>query len=49
MEAVVAPIPAWDRFPEEGREVFQTLRSDQGEDMVLKNNFFVGRYLNIKI
>ena len=47
MEAVVAPIPAWDRFPENAREVFQTLRSDQGEDMVLKNNFFVGRSQNI--
>ena len=45
MEAVVAPVRSWDRWPEQARQVFQALRSEQGEEMVLKNNFFVGQDL----
>jgi len=41
MEAIVAPIPTWDGFPEDSRRVFQGFRSEAGEDMVLNKNIFV--------
>lgn len=41
MEAIVAPIPTWDGFPEASREVFQGFRSPAGEDMVLQQNMFI--------
>lgn len=41
MEAIVAPIPNWDAFPENARDTFQGFRSPAGEEMVLKNNAFV--------
>ena len=41
MEAIVAPIPSWDGFPESAREIFQGFRSPAGEDMVLEKNLFV--------
>ncbi|XP_065187153.1 haloalkane dehalogenase-like [Sycon ciliatum] len=45
MESLVhAPIP-WSTFPEEGRKVFQLLRSDAGEEMIYEKNFFVERLL----
>ncbi len=41
MEAIVAPIPSWDNFPERARKTFQAMRSPAGEEMVLGNNLFV--------
>ncbi|MFT4572811.1 MAG: haloalkane dehalogenase [Candidatus Binatia bacterium] len=41
MEAIIAPIPSWDAFPETVRETFQAFRSPAGEELVLENNFFV--------
>jgi haloalkane dehalogenase len=41
MEAIVAPLPSWDVFPEGARETFQAFRSPAGEEMVLKQNIFV--------
>jgi haloalkane dehalogenase len=41
MEAIVAPIPTWDAFPEASQKIFQGFRSDAGEEMVLTNNIFV--------
>jgi len=45
MEAIVAPFPDWDLFPEQARRVFQGFRSPAGEEMVLKNNVFVENVL----
>ncbi|XP_019625275.1 PREDICTED: renilla-luciferin 2-monooxygenase-like isoform X2 [Branchiostoma belcheri] len=45
MEAMVMPVPGWDYFPKAGKRAFQALRSPAGEEMVLKNNFFVERML----
>ncbi|MDP6453786.1 MAG: haloalkane dehalogenase [SAR202 cluster bacterium] len=44
MEAIVGPL-AWDNWPEAARRVFQGMRSDAGEGMVLDNNVFVERIL----
>lgn len=41
MEAIVAPIPSWDAFPEASRAIFEGFRSTAGEDMVLEKNLFV--------
>ncbi len=45
MEAIVAPIPSWDSFPEGARAGFQAMRSPAGEQMVLDNNLFVENIL----
>ncbi|XP_077981784.1 coelenterazine h 2-monooxygenase-like [Glandiceps talaboti] len=46
MESLVGVAPSWDGFPETARNVFQALRrSPDGEEMVLKKNFFVERLL----
>jgi haloalkane dehalogenase len=44
METIVAPL-AWDDWPERARGVFQSMRSEAGEDMVLQKNVFVERIL----
>ena len=44
MEALVRPV-TWEEWPEAARRVFQGLRSDAGEGMVLENNVFVERVL----
>ncbi len=44
MEALVRPM-AWDEWPERIRELFQSLRSEAGDAMILENNFFVERIL----
>jgi haloalkane dehalogenase len=41
MEAIFTTMQSWDQWPESSRELFQALRTDQGEEMVLKNNLFV--------
>lgn len=45
MEAIVAPIPTWDSFPEGLIEIFQGFRSPAGEQMVLNDNIFVEQVL----
>jgi haloalkane dehalogenase len=41
MEAIVAPVPGWDDWPEGAREIFQGFRSPAGEGMILEQNLFV--------
>ena len=41
MEAIVAPIPSWDAFPQDFKAIFHGFRSAAGEDMVLKQNMFI--------
>ncbi|CUH86691.1 Haloalkane dehalogenase [Phaeobacter sp. CECT 5382] len=41
MEGIVAPVPTWESFPEGPRAMFQGLRSEAGEEMVLQKNLFV--------
>ncbi len=45
MEAIVAPMPTWDAFPDAARGVFQGFRSPAGEEMVLEKNVFVEQVL----
>jgi haloalkane dehalogenase len=44
MEAPVRPM-TWAEFPESLQSIFQALRSDAGESMVLQHNFFVEQVL----
>ena len=44
MEALVRPM-AWDEWPEPSRALFQALRSQAGEAMILERNIFVERIL----
>ena len=44
MEAIVMPL-TWDDWPEPARPIFQAMRSDAGEDIILKKNVFVERIL----
>lgn len=45
MEAIVAPVPSWDSWPESARKIFQAMRSEAGEEIVLNKNVFVERIL----
>ncbi|MFT7475703.1 MAG: haloalkane dehalogenase [Verrucomicrobiales bacterium] len=40
MEAIVQPV-TWDDWPEGAREIFQAMRSDAGEKIVMTKNLFV--------
>ena len=44
MEAIVMPL-SWDQWPENARNIFQLLRSEAGEEIVLEKNVFVERIL----
>lgn len=44
MEAIVRSL-TWEEWPEGARRAFQQMRSPDGEEMVLENNFFVERIL----
>ena len=44
METIVTPI-TWDDWPESGRRVFQGMRSEAGETIILEKNVFVERIL----
>ncbi|MGH3651066.1 MAG: haloalkane dehalogenase, partial [Acidimicrobiia bacterium] len=44
MEAILVPI-TWDDWPESAVRIFEGMRSDAGEEMVLTNNVFVERIL----
>ena len=41
MEAIVRPFPSWEEWPKQARGVFREMRSDRGEELVLKKNAFV--------
>jgi haloalkane dehalogenase len=46
MEAILAPLPDWDIWPEAGRRIFQGFRTpDVGWDLIVNRNFFVERIL----
>lgn len=45
MESIVMPVPSWDDWPENARNIFQTFRSEAGEEVVLEKNIFVERVL----
>ena len=46
MEAILGPVPSWEQFPPQGREIFQKLRTPGvGETMVLDHNMFVEQLL----
>jgi haloalkane dehalogenase len=44
METIVTPL-TWDDWPEAARRMFEGLRSEAGEEMVLEKNLFVERLL----
>ncbi len=44
MEAIVRPL-TWEEWPEAARNIFQGMRSEAGEEMVLEKNVFVERIL----
>jgi len=44
MEAIVMPL-TWDQWPENAKNIFQLMRSDAGEEIVLEKNVFVERIL----
>lgn len=41
MEGIVRPIPSFDDWPEDARNIFQAFRSPAGEEVVLEKNIFV--------
>ena len=41
MEAIPTTFPTWDEFPAELHAPIEALRSEQGDDMVLQDNFFI--------
>ncbi len=45
MEAIVRPVPSWDDWPEDARGIFQAMRSEAGDAIVLEKNVFVERIL----
>jgi haloalkane dehalogenase len=44
MEAIVRPL-AWEEWPERSRGLFQSMRSPDGEQIILERNVFVERIL----
>ena len=48
MEAIVQSM-AWDDWPEGARKIFQGMRSDAGEEMVLEKNGFIERILPARV
>jgi haloalkane dehalogenase len=44
METLVSPL-TWDDWPDDARRIFQAMRSDAGEEIVLEKNVFVERIL----
>src|SRR3989304_1037700 len=46
MEAILMPVPTWDEFPADFRQVFQAFRTPQvGWDMIVNQNMFVEKVL----
>ncbi|MBZ0325591.1 MAG: haloalkane dehalogenase [Alphaproteobacteria bacterium] len=44
MEAIVRPV-TWDEWPESARGIFQAMRSEAGEALILEKNVFIERIL----
>lgn len=40
MEAIVRPV-TWEEWPDAAKQIFQALRSDAGEEMILNKNLFI--------
>ena len=49
MEAIVTPLDSWEHWPEAARGIFQGMRSEAGEVIVLEKNTFVERILPASI
>jgi haloalkane dehalogenase len=46
MEAILGPVPSWDAFPPDARELFQSFRTpDVGWDLIARQNMFVEQVL----
>ncbi len=46
MEAIVLPVPSWDTFSSDFKEIFQSFRTDKvGWDLIVNQNFFVEKIL----
>ena len=45
MEGFVRALRSWEEWPEGGRNTFNLLRSEAGEELVLERNFFIERIL----
>ena len=45
MESIVRPVERWDDWPEAAQSIFQAMRSEAGEEIVLDKNVFVERIL----
>ena len=46
MEAIVAPVPSWDEFPQDFQEMFRGFRTPEvGWDMLVNQNMFVEQVL----
>ena len=41
MEAITGPIESWNDWPKQARNIFQSFRSESGEELILEKNFFV--------
>lgn len=48
MEAIVRPV-TWDAWPDAAVDIFQAMRSEAGEDMIMKKNLFVEAILPASI
>ena len=48
MEAIVQPV-TWDNWPDDARDIFQAMRSESGDEMILKKNLFVEAILPASI
>lgn len=48
MESIVQPV-SWSSWPEEARPIFEAMRSDAGEQIVLEKNVFVDKILPASI
>ncbi|MAA73655.1 MAG: haloalkane dehalogenase [Salinisphaeraceae bacterium] len=44
MEAIVSPV-SWAQWPDDARKIFELMRSDAGDELVLEKNIFVDRIL----
>ncbi len=46
MEAIIAPVPSWDAFPDDFKDTFQAFRSPEvGWDLLVNKNAFVEQVL----
>lgn len=46
MEAIVLPVPSWDKFASELKETFQAFRTDKvGWDLIVNQNMFIEKIL----